>query len=33
MAKNPQGLPVMQGLLDPGMIQRLESNEQPLTES
>ncbi|KPK59026.1 MAG: hypothetical protein AMJ59_12695 [Gammaproteobacteria bacterium SG8_31] len=32
MAKNPQGLPIMQSLIEPGMIQRLESNEQPLTE-
>ena len=32
MAKNPQGLPVMQSLLDPDMIHRLEANEQPLTE-
>ena len=31
MAKNPQGLPVMQSLLDPDMIHRLEANEQPLT--
>ena len=32
MAKNPQGLPIVQGILEPGMVQRLESNEQPLTE-
>lgn len=32
MAKNPAGIPIVQGLIDPGMIQRLESNEQPLTE-
>ena len=33
MAKNPQGIPIVQGILEPGMVQRLESNEQPLTES
>jgi hypothetical protein len=32
MAKNPQGIPIVQGILEPGMVQRLESNEQPLTE-
>jgi hypothetical protein len=31
MAKNPQGLPIMQSLIAPDMIQRLENNEQPLT--
>jgi hypothetical protein len=31
MAKNPQGIPIVQGILEPGMVQRLESNEQPLT--
>jgi hypothetical protein len=25
-------MPIIQGLIEPGMIQRLESNEQPLTE-
>jgi hypothetical protein len=32
MAKNPQGLPIMQSLIPADMIQRLEGNEQPLTE-
>jgi hypothetical protein len=33
LAANPQGVPIARSLLDNGMIQRLESNEQPLTES
>jgi len=32
MAKNPQGIPVIDSVLDPDMIKRLEDNEQPLTE-
>jgi hypothetical protein len=32
MAKNPQGIPVIESVLDPDMIKRLEDNEQPLTE-
>ena len=32
IAKNPAGLPIIQGMLDPGMLQRLQSNEPPLTE-
>ena len=32
IAKNPAGLPIIQGILDPGMLQRLQSNEPPLTE-
>ena len=32
IAKNPSGLPIIQGMLDPGMLQRLQSNEPPLTE-
>lgn len=31
MAMNPQGLGIVQQILDPGMIQRLEGNEQPMT--
>jgi hypothetical protein len=31
MAMNPQGLGIVQKILDPGMIQRLEGNEQPMT--
>jgi hypothetical protein len=31
LAANPAGIPIVQSLLDPSMIQRLESNEQPLT--
>jgi len=31
LAANPQGVPIARSLLDNGMIQRLESNEQPLT--
>ncbi len=30
IVKNPNALPVLGNVLDPGMIQRLESNEQPL---
>jgi hypothetical protein len=33
IAKNPAGLAVVDQLLSPDMIQRLESNEQPLQES
>ena len=32
MAVNPQAIPVVQNFLDPDMIKRLESNEQPLTQ-
>jgi len=32
LAANPQGVPIANSILDPGMIQRLEANEQPLTE-
>ena len=32
MGENPQAIPVVQGILQPDMIQRLESNEQPLTQ-
>ena len=32
IAKNPMGLPIIQGMLDPDMLQRLQSNEPPLTE-
>ena len=32
MAENPAGIPIVQNLLQPDMIQRLEANEQPLTE-
>ena len=32
IAKNPMGLPIIQGMLDPEMLQRLQSNEPPLTE-
>jgi hypothetical protein len=31
MGDNPQAIPVVQNFLQPDMIQRLESNEQPLT--
>ena len=31
LAANPQGVPIANSILDPGMIQRLEANEQPLT--
>ncbi len=32
MAQNPAAIPVVRNFLSPDMIQRLESNEQPLTE-
>jgi hypothetical protein len=32
MAENPAGIPIVQNLLQPDMIQRLEANEKPLTE-
>jgi hypothetical protein len=32
MGNNPQAIPVVQNFLQPDMIQRLESNEQPLTQ-
>jgi hypothetical protein len=32
MGENPQAIPVVQNFLQPDMIQRLESNEQPLTQ-
>ena len=32
MGDNPQAIPVVQNFLEPDMIQRLESNEQPLTQ-
>jgi hypothetical protein len=32
IAKNPMGLPIVQNMLDPAMLQRLQSNEPPLTE-
>lgn len=32
MAKNPQGIGVINSVLEPDMVQRLENNEQPLTE-
>ena len=32
MGQNPAAIPVVQNFLDPDMIKRLESNEQPLTE-
>jgi len=32
MGENPQAIPVVQNFLRPDMIQRLESNEQPLTQ-
>lgn len=32
IAKNPMGLPIVQGMLDPEMLRRLQSNEPPLTE-
>jgi len=32
MGDNPQAIPVVQNFLQPDMIQRLESNEQPLTQ-
>jgi hypothetical protein len=31
MAMNPQGLGIVQQIIDPGMLQRLEGNEQPMT--
>jgi len=31
IAKNPAGMPVIESVLEPGMIQRLEANEAPLT--
>jgi hypothetical protein len=30
MAKNPQGIQIVDNVLDPGMVERLESNEPPL---
>lgn len=32
IAKNPMGLPIVQNMLDPEMLRRLQSNEPPLTE-
>lgn len=32
IAKNPMGLPIVQSMLDPDMLRRLQSNEPPLTE-
>ena len=32
IAKNPAGLPIIEGMLDPEMLRRLQSNEPPLTE-
>jgi hypothetical protein len=32
MAQNPAAIPIVQNILTPDMIQRLESNEQPLTQ-
>ena len=32
MGENPQAIPVVQNVLDPDMIKRLEANEQPLTQ-
>jgi hypothetical protein len=33
LAANPQGVPIVQSIIPQDMLQRLESNEQPLTES
>lgn len=30
MAKNPQGIPIADAIIQPGMIQRLEENEEPM---
>ena len=30
MAKNPQGIPIADSIVQPGMIQRLEENEEPM---
>jgi hypothetical protein len=30
MAKNPQGIPIADSIIQPGMIQRLEENEEPM---
>jgi hypothetical protein len=32
LAANPQGVPIVQSIIPNDMLQRLESNEQPLTE-
>jgi hypothetical protein len=33
MARNPQGIPIANSIIDPSMIQRLEDNEQPMDTS
>ena len=30
MAKNPEGIPIADAIIQPGMIQRLEENEEPM---
>jgi len=32
LAANPAGIPIVQSIIPQDMLQRLESNEQPLTE-
>jgi hypothetical protein len=32
MAKNPSAVPLVQSMITPGMMDRLEGNEPPLTE-
>jgi DNA-binding TFAR19-related protein (PDSD5 family) len=33
MAQSPEGIPIMQQMIDPGMLERLENNEKPIPGS